>query len=274
MAVLNRCWRIVATGFAFSAFGIGGVCLCLTAFPLISLRFKDSHRRKVVARKVVSKSFRFFLNALTWLGICRYKVDDEAALNAQPCVVVANHPSLLDVVLLIAHMPKADCVVKASVWKNPFMRGVVKATGYISNQHQGQALIEAAQKSLNDGFSLIIFPEGTRTEPEVQLNPLTRGAAQLTLKTGYPLLPVNLQIAPRTLTKQTAWYQVPKKRFLLTASVGRPISPQSFANQDPCTALSARVLTRYLAQVLNKENNTDERSGNRTEDVDYQRLGT
>ncbi|WP_417360359.1 MULTISPECIES: lysophospholipid acyltransferase family protein [Gammaproteobacteria] len=274
MATLNKLWRILATGFAFIAFGIGGVCLSLTVFPLISLRYGDTLKRKLVARKVVSRSFRFFLNSLQWLGICRYRVDREEALNRQPCVVVANHPSLLDVVLLIAHMPKADCVVKAGIWKNPFMRGVVKATGYISNAHQGEALLEAARHSLAQGFSLIIFPEGTRTEPEVSLNPLTRGAAQLTLKSGYPLLPVHLDITPRTLTKQTAWYQVPPEPFRLSARVGQPVAPQDFNHQDNCTALSARALTRYLAEVLDKENNTDEQSGNRTQGTDYQRLGT
>lgn len=274
MAALNRLWRIVATGMAFTAFGLGGIALSLTIFPLISLRYKSEHQRKIVARAAVSRSFRFFLNGLQWLGVCRYGVDDELALNHQPCIVVANHPSLLDVVLLIAHMPKADCVVKASIWKNPFMRGVVRATGYISNQHQGEALIAAAKDSLDEGFSLIIFPEGTRTEPNVALNPLTRGAAQLALKSQYPLLPVNLDVTPRTLTKQAAWYQVPRRPFQLTASVGKPIAPERFFGNDACTASPARALTRYLASILTKENKTDDQSGNRIEDADYQQLGT
>ncbi|WP_083858248.1 lysophospholipid acyltransferase family protein [Gallaecimonas xiamenensis] len=272
-ASLNRLWRILATGLAFSLFGIGGVCLSLTVFPVISWRYRDTLKRKQVARRVVSASFRFFLNSLQWLGICRYRVGGEVALNAQPAVVVANHPSLLDVVLLIAAMPKADCVVKAGIWKNPFMRGVVRATGYISNANQGEDLIQAAKASLDQGFSLIIFPEGTRTEPNISLNPLTRGAAQLALRTGYPLLPVHLTVEPRTLTKQTAWYQVPARPFLLQAEVGCLIEPQCFATDDPATALSAREMTRHLAAVLKKENNTDDQSGNRTESPDHQCLG-
>ncbi|WKE64002.1 lysophospholipid acyltransferase family protein [Gallaecimonas kandeliae] len=270
---LNKAWRVLATGLAFSLFGIGGVCLSLTVFPYLNWRYPDEVVRKRIARSVVSRSFRFFLDTLQWLGICRYEVKGGDSLNAQAAVVVANHPSLLDVVLLIAAMPKADCVVKAGIWKNPFMRGVVRATCYISNAHQGEDLIQAAKASLDQGYSLIIFPEGTRTEPDVNLNPLTRGAAQLALRTGYPLLPVHLTVEPRTLTKQNPWYRVPERPFLLQAEAGRPLAPTDFAGNDPSTALSAREMTRQLARVLNKEKHTDDQSGKRAESADHQCLG-
>ncbi len=50
------------------------------------------------------------------------------------CIIVANHPSLIDYVLIASQLPQCDCLVKAAIWENPFMKRIVKAAGYIPNQ--------------------------------------------------------------------------------------------------------------------------------------------
>ncbi|WP_341503724.1 lysophospholipid acyltransferase family protein [Gallaecimonas sp. GXIMD4217] len=253
---LNKAWRVLATGLAFSIFGIGGVLLSLTVFPYLNLRYKNVHERKLRARAIVSRSFRFFLEAMRLMGICTYEIDGEQRLNAEPCLVIANHPSLLDVVLLIAAMPKADCVVKEAIWHNPFMRGVVRATGYISNARRGEEMIEAARQTMAEGFSLVIFPEGTRTRPGQPLA-MQRGAANLAVRTEFPLRPVLLDVTPTTLTKSEPWYRVPDRPFHLSARVLDDIDTRDFIDNSNGLPQAARRLTRYLEGFYEEKRKDD-----------------
>ncbi|WP_369678325.1 lysophospholipid acyltransferase family protein, partial [Enterococcus faecium] len=85
--------------------------------------------------------------------------------NAKGQLIIANHPSLIDVVVLISIVRNADCVVKADLWKNPFLKGVVKATGYINNDADPEYFLNQCQQSFARGNNLIVFPEGTRSVP-------------------------------------------------------------------------------------------------------------
>jgi hypothetical protein len=93
--------------------------------------------------------------------------------------VLANHPTLIDVVFLISLLPNADCVVKR-VACNPFMRGPVRAAGYISND-DGAGLVDDCIAAVRAGGSLVIFPEGTRSVPG-QPPRLQRGAANIAVR--------------------------------------------------------------------------------------------
>lgn len=76
--------------------------------------------------------FRGFVHMLTWAGVVRVStVNLQRLRQAKGMVVIANHPTLIDVVVLISLMPNAGCIVKQGLWRNPFLRGVVSAAGYI-----------------------------------------------------------------------------------------------------------------------------------------------
>ena len=66
---------------------------------------------------------------MRFLGVLTYECHGEDILRAERgALIIANHPSLLDIVFLLAFVGRAQCVVKAGVWKSPFMKGVVRAT--------------------------------------------------------------------------------------------------------------------------------------------------
>ena len=70
-----------------------------------------------------------------------YQIEGGERLQRDGLLVLANHPTLIDVVCLISLLPNADCVVKRAVARNPFMRGPVRAAGYISND-DGAGLVD------------------------------------------------------------------------------------------------------------------------------------
>lgn len=208
---LNYGWRVAATGYNFAFFFIGGVVLALTALPLARLLPGSVARKNERARRVVHTIFRYFVWQMQVTGCIRVELRDRERLAASDStLIVANHPSLIDVVLLIALLPRSSCVVKAELFGNSMLRGVVRATGYINNSDP-ESLLRQCRDSIDAGQSIIVFPEGTRsrTGEPVQFQ---RGAAQIAVRCGIDITPVLITCEPPMLRKGEPWYRIPPRR--------------------------------------------------------------
>jgi 1-acyl-sn-glycerol-3-phosphate acyltransferase len=240
----NRAWRVFATGFSFACFGLGAVLMGFTLWPLLRL----SSRRHGTARvqRAVSASMRVFVWLMKSLGLLTYEVRGLEKLQPRGQFVVANHPTLIDVVFLIGLMPEVDCIVKQALWRNVFLRWPVSWAGYISNE-SGEGLVAACAAALRKGRSLVVFPEGTRTRPGEPMS-LQRGAAQIALAAGCDFRPVTITCEPITLYKGNAWYHVPDRRPHWILAAGEPIRVGDFATPGEPPPLAARHLTQALAR--------------------------
>lgn len=251
--MINRYWRIFATGSAFFLFGLGGVILTLLVFPIVRLIYLGKEQqRRASARKVVHKTFKMFISYMQLMGIMKLEIENGELLKASKgTIVIANHPSLIDVVVLISIIENADCVVKADLWKNPFLKGVVSNTGYINNEADPDKFMQDCQKTFHDGNNLIVFPEGTRTTPGEKMK-FKRGAANIALRTNTDVTPILLFVTPTTLSKELAWYQVPESRFTFKLVVKPEISIKEYVATD-VVSNSVRALTRDLLKYYNEE---------------------
>lgn len=243
----DHLWRLCGTAFSFACFGLGGVFISLTIFPLIRLVSwnRDVRRRRI--QRAMQQTFRLFVWLMTTLGVVSWEVRNRQRLLRPGQLVVANHPTLIDVVLLMSLMPQVDCVVKASLFRNPFLRWPVSWAGYIPNRNSAN-LIEECAAALRAGRSLIVFPEGTRTIPGEPLK-LQRGAAQIALAAGCEVLPVGIACRPLMLTKREPWYRVPPQAGHWVLEVGETIRPADFGHGDG-QAMAARRLTRHFGEVF------------------------
>jgi 1-acyl-sn-glycerol-3-phosphate acyltransferase len=249
---LSHLWRVFATGFCFTLFGVGGIFLTLIILPLYRVFVACEIKRKYTARKCVHYCFKVFVATMHYLGVIHFTIEDKAQfanLNGQ--LVLANHPSLIDVVVLISIIKNADCVVKAHLFKNPFMRGVIKSTGYISNESP-EGLLAQCEASLASGNNLILFPEGTRTDPSKPLN-FKRGAANIVIRCRAPVTCALIEMKPSTLTKGTPWYQVApiRPRFLIRLTSAKFKKNDDFNDESP--SMQARYLTRQLQTFFSEE---------------------
>ncbi|MBP3060337.1 1-acyl-sn-glycerol-3-phosphate acyltransferase [Pseudomonas chengduensis] len=242
---------------SFALFGVGGVLLRVLVFPLLSLLPGDTQRRRTRARAVVSRTFRLFVEFMFRTGVLTYEVEGAERLGRPGQMVIANHPSLIDVVVLIAFIRDANCVVKQSLWENPCMRGPIRAAQYISNSGSMDMLDEAAG-ALQNGETLIIFPEGTRTVPGSSPE-FHRGAAAIAVRGASLVTPVVISVTPTTLTKAEPWYSIPSRRFHFRLRVGEDIEPRQFTEQAPLP-IASRKLNDHLHQHFMKELASDERS--------------
>ncbi|WP_152207129.1 lysophospholipid acyltransferase family protein [Marinobacter changyiensis] len=248
MNTLNRLWRILATGFSFVVFGLGGLLLPLVIAPASAILRNDRRRERWV-KQLIGRCFWTFVRLMESLGILTYDIRGLDRLREPGRLIIANHPTLIDVVFLMALVPNADCVIKSALMRNPFTRGPLKAGQYIANDDPA-AVVEAARGSMERGNSLIIFPEGTRSTPGREMT-LQRGAANIAIRAGQNLTPVIITCSPPTLTKQTPWYQVPDRRFHMTFSVGDDIEVEPFLQQRP--ALMSRRLTDTIKDYFTTE---------------------
>jgi 1-acyl-sn-glycerol-3-phosphate acyltransferase len=240
VASIKHYWRLAATGGCFVLFSLGGLVLWTTVFPI--LRVLPSRRRERT-RWVIHKSFAAFLGLMEITGIMRLDVEGgERLRNLKGALVLANHPTLIDFVALVSLMPSASCVVKQALWKSPFLGGVVRAAGYVSNSDPDRLIHDCADE-LKAGWPVIIFPEGTRTQPGESLS-FQRGAAYVALRSGLPTVPVLIDCNPMTLTKRDKWYQIPPRRFHLRIRVLDPIDVERWSEPEDAQTIAARKLTR------------------------------
>lgn len=243
LAKLNYAWRLFATGLCFVTFSLGGLLLGSVVLPMLFLL--PAQRRHLRARQIISLAFRGFLAMMQITGVLKLEVLGSERLQSNSgTLVLANHPTLIDVVALLAYMPNANCVVKQALWNSFFLGGVVRAAGYISNE-EPEALIAQCAEDIAQGNPLIIFPEGTRSVPGKALK-FRRGAAYIAMQSQLPITPVIIRCYPATLTKGEKWYKIPPQRAFLQIQVMESISITQWAEGNDASALTARQLTSSL----------------------------
>ncbi len=248
----NRWWRVAATGFSFAVFGLGGLVVGGLVAPLLSLVVRDRRRRSALTRGVIHHLFRAFVAMMGALGLFSVEVRGRERLERRGLLILASHPSLIDVVFLMALVRHADCIVKGALLRNPFTRGPVRAAGFVCND-SGPGLIDDCVDSVRAGNNLIVFPEGTRTPPGSPLGRLQRGAANLAVRGALQITPVRIRCTQPVLTKDSKWWRVPPRAGHFTIDVGEDIPIASHLAHDGAQALAARRLTDELARHLGAE---------------------
>jgi 1-acyl-sn-glycerol-3-phosphate acyltransferase len=238
-------WRVAATGFAFAALGLGALFVALMIVPVVTIGTHDRLVRARRAQHFVRASFRFYIQILQLLGVIRLSIVGIDRLGgARGTLIVANHPTLLDVVLIMALVPNAQCVVKHQLAKNPFLAPIVKAAGYILNDIDAEALIERCRQTLDQGSNLIIFPEGTRSRPGSPIR-LQRGFAHIATSARVDLQLITITCTPITLTKGSPWYAIPERRAHFQVEIGDRLAIGPFLAQRS-RPLGVRMLVRNL----------------------------
>lgn len=242
---MNYIWRLLCTGAAFALFSLGGLLLSVTVFPALAILSPDPADRRRRFRLVLRTAFRLFIAVLDLCGVLRITVAGRERLrDCRGRVVVANHPSLLDVVILGGLLPNAQCIVKPALWRHPFLGPVMRSAGYIPSDAEGADILKQCQASLAVGDNLIIFPEGTRSRPEAEIR-FQRGFASIATLTGAGIQPIFIRCDPPTLLKGDRWYDIPDRRVAFEVSIGEPVAV------DPSAHLARGREARRLTREIN-----------------------
>lgn len=247
-ANLLYCYRSLVKMTAIFCFGLGAVIMGVLVMPPLSLLVHPVDRFKRVSRYIIFLSFRLFVAVLSLCGGIHLTVSDRARCRTmRSMVVAANHPSLLDVVILLSLFPNADCIVNGALSRSP-LTWVIRRL-YIVNSLDFDALMEKCRQSLATGANLLIFPEGTRT-PHGGTVPFRRGAARIAFEAGADIQPLYIGGNEK--------YGLGKHDPLFSYSKGEiyrydlvllpPVRVQDYKELEP--QIAARRMTERLHELL------------------------
>ena len=230
-------------------FGLGGLCIGLIIIPAAAIVIRDPAKRIRTTRRISGGSLASFVWLMSTSGVLRYRVSGLANVRDDSnYLILANHPSLIDVVFLLAWFPEAVCIVKQEIFANPFMRMLATQAGYISNEDPADMLAMAIQ-GLKTGESLILFPEGTRTTPGDPLE-FKLVAAAIAVRTGQPILPVVFKLHPTTLTKNNPWYRIPSEKVDFRMDIQPPFLPLEHIGHAADKRRPDKELNQYLLKYF------------------------
>jgi 1-acyl-sn-glycerol-3-phosphate acyltransferase len=183
---------------------------------------------------------------MLWLPGATLKVDGlDNVDTSRSTVFVSNHQSTLDIPALFVALPVDFRFVAKKVLKYVPVTGWYMAlAGFIfidrGNRKQALQSIQDAARKIQKGTSIVIFPEGTRSETGAIL-PFKKGPFALALQAGVPICPVAVE-GSRHVMPKNSWDVVPGE---IRVKIGAPIDPKPFG--DDRAALAKFVREKVIA---------------------------
>ncbi len=221
-----RFYRSCLMVLCFTIFGIGAGIISFIIFPYISLTIKKENRKKAYANTIRS-SWNGFKNFFQKIGLVKVCCKNPEKLeNLSGKVIVANHPTLIDVIILISLIPNSVCIAKKETLKNPLFRNIVQSI-YITNDTDLETYKTEADKFLKKGFNIVIFPSGTRTKPDENFK-IHNGSAVIAINSNTEIIPVKITTDYPFLQKHQPIYDIGEHQVNFYIDVKNPINPANF----------------------------------------------
>lgn len=230
--------------------GTGSVFLAVCIFPLIRIFSFSNYKFKKRGRRFVSVSFKAFVTLLRITGIVHLKISRQDKLKLKKLksrIIVANHPSILDVVILMSIIPDSDCIVGQQYVKT-ILGGVIRQV-FIINSIDIEDLFETCRKTVCDKSNILIFPEGTRTVQDGNSH-YKKGAARIAAFCNTDIQPLLISgTDKRGLQKNNPfWSYNRKENYVYEIKVLEQIKIDDFKNL-PSPACAKRV-TEKISKLI------------------------
>ena len=185
---INMYWRTVL------CFGYFGLTMLLLVTPYTLLYFAicgDSAKSRLRYRMQMQRLAKHYCFLLSGLY---YTIDNpyNIALGEQPSVIISNHQSHIDIMLILSQTPKIAIMVKDYVWYNPIFHTVARKLDCFPLSMDDEAKETLMRRVTEEGYSLMLFPEGTRTTTG-EIGRFHRGAAYYADLFQLPIQPIFLE---------------------------------------------------------------------------------
>lgn len=170
----------------------------------------------------------------------------ELAPAGQSFVILTNHQGAYDILALYGYLRRQfRWVMKAELRRIPFLGWACQAIGHIfvdrGNSRAAVASLDAARSKLQDGVSVLIFPEGTRSV-DGRLLPFKKGGFVMARQLGLPILPVSISGSAQVLPPRCLF----PRPGTIRVALHPPVDPMAF---DDLSALMAAVRETISAGI-------------------------
>lgn len=211
---------------------------------LVTLPFD---RRRVLDH-MFSCMWGYMYVAFNPLWKTRYEGREKLPWNG-PAVFVANHLSLVDILVIYGFFTPFKWVAKAELFRVPFVGWNMVLNDYVriwrGDRESVRRMMAHSREHLARGSALMIFPEGTRSLDGKML-PFKDGAFKLAMEAGCPLIPIAIAGSALALPKHGFIF---RQRATIRVRVLDPLDPKAFASSDALKAAAREVIEKNVAQL-------------------------
>ena len=189
---------LVHSTLSFLYYGLGGLFFSLIGKVILFLIPVNKEKKMMWFRIIISNFMKSVLYSNPFVKkkiINNYKED-----FSKPAVIISNHTSFLDILAVGMITPKMIYLVNDWVYNSPIFGRVVKLAGYYPASQGIEGSVEHLRDKIEKGYSLMIFPEGTRSNTN-EIGRFYKGAFYLAEHFNIDVLPVYIHGNSETLPK-------------------------------------------------------------------------
>jgi 1-acyl-sn-glycerol-3-phosphate acyltransferase len=184
--------------FSLSYFAIGSWIVTILGFLILKWNPLAGKRARYFYHRILSA---YAWSVLYIMGNVKKKIINQQRENfSRPCVMIANHQSFLDILIMTMLHPKVILLTNHWVWNSPVFGQLVRIAGYYPVFNGIENSIEYLEEQVRNGFSIAVFPEGTRSEDE-HIRRFHKGAFFIAEKLNLDILPVLIHGTGYTMSK-------------------------------------------------------------------------
>ena len=230
-------FRSTMVFISFFVFGLGAALLNFFVFPFIK-------NNKTLCSDIIHYTWKFFVYFMMILGL--FKLDIKKLSKIKNKVIVATHPSFIDIVILIAFIPRSTCFVKKELAHNPILKNLVNSI-FITNEVELEELKSESKKMLDLGFNVIIFPSGIRHRRN-EFPKIKKGASLIALNANKNIVPIRFFSNNDFMFINQPFYEVGEKRVTFEIEQMPEINVQDFISDSEI--VSKKKITQQIEKSL------------------------
>ncbi|HEY0342217.1 MAG TPA: lysophospholipid acyltransferase family protein [Steroidobacteraceae bacterium] len=229
--------------------GLGLICLMWSVIAIICYPLLLPRSGTAFGGLGIMAGFRLYAWTLSATGAYRLDLSEIDALrDGPPVLLVPNHPSLIDALLILTRHPNISCVMKKELLRNVFLGAGSRLARYIPSGQPRQMIKECVDE-LGRGGVVLLFPEGTRTT-RVPLNRLTGSVGVIAKHARVPVQILIIETDSPYLSKGWPLFRVPSLPITYRVRLGRRFEPPSNV-----AAFMEELEREYLGELVDAPQN-------------------
>jgi len=177
------CWSLVG----YVLFVSGSVGLIILGFLIFKVLRLNGKQVRLFYHKTIVYVVRYSIYSI--FSVKKNYVNTTSENLSAPSIIVLNHQSWLDILLVLAAHPKIILFTKDWVWNSPFLGPVARMAGFFNISSGIENSLEVVRDRVKEGYSIAIFPEGSRSE-NGQIRRFHKGAFLLAQQLQLDILPI------------------------------------------------------------------------------------
>lgn len=190
---------LLLTAFNLLLFLVGCILLSIISY-LLALVPLRRERKEYAFRTLLVYTLRGFM-WLSFLFTLKKDFTNSSGEDfSRPSIIIANHQSVIDILVMLMISPKVIILTNRWVWRSPFFGRIVRYAGYYCVEEGYENAAEVVGKAVSKGYSVAIFPEGTRSATG-EIKRFHKGAFYLADKLGLDIVPVLLHGNHQAISK-------------------------------------------------------------------------